>query len=103
MFDTNSPHLALPLPHPDNRLEDDVPRIRTALLALDGKLQTIDTLLASDDVNFDALQELVTALKADGSAIQSILATLAAKADASQVDARLTLLEDQQLLGISLF
>ena len=59
-----TPHLGLPLPHPDNSLEDDVPRIRAALAALDRKVEALDTLLHSDDLTLDTVQELVAAIKA---------------------------------------
>ena len=56
-------HLGLPLPHPANDLEDDVPRLRGALQAVDAKFQALDLLLQSNDVNLDQLQELVNAIK----------------------------------------
>lgn len=65
VIDETTTHLALPLPHPSNSLEDDVLRLRTALNGIDTKLQALDTLLASDDISLDTLQELVTAIKGD--------------------------------------
>lgn len=64
MTTQNTPHLGLPLPHPDNPLEEDIVRIRTAFTGLDRKIQAIDTMLSSDDINLDTLQELVSAIKA---------------------------------------
>lgn len=98
-----TPHLNLPLPHPAGALEQDVLNIRAALSAVDTKFASLDQLLASDDVDLDALQELVNTLKADNSAIQSIFAALATKADAALTHARLQRLEDQQLVGINFF
>lgn len=63
-IDQHTPHLNLPLPHPDNLQEDDVLRIRAAFTGIDNKIQAIDSLLASDDINLDTLQELVHAIKA---------------------------------------
>lgn len=67
-----TPHLGLPLPHPDNSLEDDVPRIRAALAALDQKVEALDTLLHSDDLTLDTVQELVGAVKAARSDIGAL-------------------------------
>lgn len=38
MIDERTPSLALPLPHPENFLEEDVQRIRQALVGLDAAL-----------------------------------------------------------------
>lgn len=43
----NTEHLQLPLPHPDNDLEDDVPRIIEALSMLDAALFLLQELLGS--------------------------------------------------------
>lgn len=67
-----TPHLGLPLPHPDNRLEDDVPRIRAALAALDQKVEALDALLHSDDLTLDTVQELTAAIKAARSEIGAL-------------------------------
>lgn len=67
VIDETTSHLALPLPHPSNSLEDDVLRLRTALNGIDTKIQALDALLASDDISLDTLQELVTAIKGDAS------------------------------------
>lgn len=71
VINETTPHLALPLPHPSNSLEDDVLRLRDAFSALDTKIQALDTLLASDDISLDSLQELVTAIKGDASNLLS--------------------------------
>lgn len=64
MHNDITPHLALPLPHPENDQEVDVLRIRDAFSGLDSKIAALDLLLASDDLTLDALQELVAAIKA---------------------------------------
>ncbi len=64
MINQQTPNIGLPLPHPDNLLEEDIGRIRSAFSAIDSKIHVIDTLLASDDINLDTLQELVNAIKA---------------------------------------
>lgn len=91
MVDELTPHAGLPLPHPSNSLEDDVLRLRDALMGVDAALQSIagdkaatddaidaataarqaitdrldaiDALLESDDVDLSTLQEVVDALK----------------------------------------
>ena len=56
MFNDRTTHLDLPLPHVSNRLSYDVARLREALNAL-------DTLLGSDDLALDTIQEIVAAIK----------------------------------------
>lgn len=38
MINQKTPYMKFPLPHPDNLLEDDVLRMRTALTNIDGLL-----------------------------------------------------------------
>lgn len=64
-------HLALPLPHPSNQLEDDVLRLRTTINGIDAKFALLDTLLASNDPSLDTLQELVTGIKAGVTALSA--------------------------------
>lgn len=64
MDDLRTPHLDLPLPCNPDSLEADMPRILAAFRALDAKIEALDTLLASDDVTLDTVQELVAAIKA---------------------------------------
>lgn len=90
--DETTPHLGLPLSYPSNSLEDDVLRLRTALVGIDTKFQALDTLLQSDDVTLDQVQELVNAIKANRG---DIAALLSGKADA--VD--LTVQEEVQALA----
>lgn len=80
-IDQKTPHLNLPLPHPDNLQEDDVVRIRAAFTGIDNKIQAIDSLLASDDINLDTLQELVTAIKAAQSDLGLVDQLIAAQLD----------------------
>lgn len=75
-----TPHLALPLPHPDNDLEVDVLRLRDAFSTLDSKLAAIDTLLESDDIDLDTVRELVAAIKANRADIDAVLADKATTA-----------------------
>ena len=77
---TITPHLGLPLPDPSGTLEVDVTRIADAFRVIDTKIKTLDTLLASDDLDLDTVQELVDALKSAQGALGAIL---------GQVDARL--------------
>ena len=41
MIDERTPHRQLPLPHPDNRLSADVPRLRAALTGIDTALHQL--------------------------------------------------------------
>lgn len=85
----NTPHLGLPLPHPDNDLETDVARLREAFTQVDGALFALRSLVASDDVNLDTVQEIVTVLKQAQGNIGDVTALLATKANQSYVDAQL--------------
>lgn len=73
MLDERTPYLGLPLPHPTNRLDEDVLRLREALTELDRHAQALDELLESDDATMDTLQELVAAIKADKTTIDALL------------------------------
>ena len=81
-----TPHLGLPLPHPDNELQDDVSRLRDALGKIDGSLFTLQSLIASDDVNLDTVQEIVTVLKQAQGSIGDVTTLLATKANQAYVD-----------------
>lgn len=85
-------HLNLPLPHPENELQDDVIRLRDALSGLDivlnqqfgeieQKFGQLDALLQSDDVSLDQVQELVAAIKANRTSIQALVSNNATKAE----------------------
>lgn len=89
-----TPHLSLPLPHPDNLLQEDVLRIRDALTALDTKIAALDTLLNSDDLTLDSVQELVGAIKAARTELGTINALVAGQL-ADQNSAIATQLADQ--------
>lgn len=85
MIDHKTPHLQLPLPHPDNDGEDDVLRLRSAFLTIDAKIKTIDALLASDDLNLDTLQEVAQFAKSIVTDVGGVMSALAQKADNSNV------------------
>lgn len=89
-----TPHLALPLPHPDNDLETDVARLREAFTQVDGALFSLRSLVASDDVNLDTVQEIVTVLKQAQGNIGDITSLLALKANKGDVAAGLALKAD---------
>lgn len=65
MINETTSHLGLTLPHPSNTLEEDVLRLRSAINGIDAKFALLDSLLASNDINLDTLQELVAAIKGD--------------------------------------
>lgn len=50
MIDNRTPHYALPLPHPDNDLELDAPRLIAALLQLDTLLSNIEQAMTEPSV-----------------------------------------------------
>jgi hypothetical protein len=97
-----TPHLGLPLPHPDNDLETDVVRLRDALTQVDGAVFSLRSLVASDDVNLDTVQEVVTVLKQAQGSIGNVTALLATKADASAVAAQLAAKADASAMTTQL-
>ena len=90
----STPHLGLPLPHPDNDLETDVARLRDAFTQVDGALFSLRSLVASDDVNLDTVKEIVSVLRQAQGNIGDITALLALKANKSDVAANLALKAD---------
>lgn len=86
-------HLALPLPHPSNSLEDDVLRLRSALGGIDSKFQALDALLQSDDATLDQVQELVNAIKENRGDILDLLSGKADDVDLTALAGRVTALE----------
>jgi hypothetical protein len=84
-----TPHLGLPLPHPDNELQDDVSRLRDALGEIDGMLFMLQSLVASDDVSLDTVQEIVMVLQQAQGNIGEVTTLLATKANQSYVDTQL--------------
>lgn len=99
MYDDRTSTLALPLPHPENPLNVDVVRLRTAFGLIDARLAAIAALLASDDLTLDTVLEIVAAIKANRADITEIIAdkvstaaftaALALKADAAATGAAL--------------
>jgi hypothetical protein len=95
MIDHKTPNLELPLPHPDNELRDDVVRIRQSLSKIDGVAQSLFSLVASDDVNLDSVQEIVAVLKHAQADIGDITSVLSTKAFAADVEAAIQLKADR--------
>lgn len=85
IYDDTTPHLGLPLPHPDNDLEDDAPRLRASLAAIDAKFAGLDALLHSSDVNLDQVQELVNAIKANQSDVLQLMSAKAGRDELAAV------------------
>lgn len=101
-----TPNLGLPLPHPENELAEDVIRIRDAFTVLDQKIAALDTLLTSDDLTLDSVQELVGAIKAARTEIGAVNALVASQlaAQNTAINAQLTAQNDavaQQLAALS--
>lgn len=83
MIDQRTPHLSLPLPAADNDLAFDVSRLRAAITAIDGKFQSLDNLLASDDATLDQVQEIVDAIKQNRDGVLDLIGDKATKAELS--------------------
>ncbi|NCA71718.1 MAG: hypothetical protein EOM91_16885, partial [Sphingobacteriia bacterium] len=58
-IDNRTPHYLLPLPHPLNKLEDDVQRLRSAMAQIDGLLFLVNAAIASNDPALNSVQEIV--------------------------------------------
>jgi len=87
IIDDKTAHLKLPLPNRDNLLWDDVVRLREAMTTIDAKIKAIDTLLSSDDVNLEDLQELVNAIKENHNSIDAILTSKLSVAEFNRLTA----------------
>lgn len=86
-IDVITQHLALPLPHPDNDLEDDVLRLGDALSMVDGAVHGVQQQLVgkadaeSTSLELQALESSVQALQADKADAASVATALAGKAN----------------------
>lgn len=92
LIDDRTAHLGLRLPHPQNKLEDDAPRLRQSLLDIDARFAALAALLRSDDVDLDQLQELVNAVKSNAG---GVLELLAAKAGRDELGAVIAVIADK--------
>ncbi|MGX5664185.1 hypothetical protein [Diaphorobacter nitroreducens] len=87
MIELNTPHLNLPLPHPDNDLEDDVLRLGAALEAVDTAVHGVQQQLGAKAdaeataLELQALESSVQALQADKADAASVATALAGKAN----------------------
>lgn len=72
MTDDRTPALELPLPHPDNDLQDDVARLRTALVGIDGQISAILSTLQSIDPDLDTMAEVAALLQDHQTAIATL-------------------------------
>lgn len=84
-----STNLGLPLPHPENELQDDVLRLRETIAGFDSAIHTINQFLFSGSIDLDSINEIVQVLANAQGEIGDITAALAAKADKATVDAAL--------------
>ena len=104
MIDERTATLELPLPHPQNELDDDVVRLRTAFGLIDARFAAIAALLEADDLTLDTILEIANAIKANRADITEIIAdkvsmaaftaALLGKADAAGTAAALILKAD---------
>ena len=83
---------------------EDVLRLRAALGEIDAKIAAVNTLLASDDVNLDALQELVTAIKGDAANLLAHVGSGGAShaAATTSADGFMTAADKSKLDGVTL-
>lgn len=81
MVDDRTAGRNYPLPHPQNDLAEDLPRLRAALAAIDADVAALEELLCSDEPLLDTLQELVDSLKANKSTINALLADKVGRAE----------------------
>lgn len=95
-----TPHLGLPLPHPDNDLEQDVVRLRQSLSAIDHKFDSLDQLLFSDDATLDQVQELVNAIKANRTTINDLLLGTASLTDVTALGRRVDGIETNLFIDL---
>jgi hypothetical protein len=80
MIDDRTAHYSLALPNQDNKLEDDVSRLRSAIAGVDTEIYAVALKLASDDPLLNTLQEIVDAAK-----------SLIAKIERTEIPAKTTL------------
>ena len=95
-----TPHLGLPLPHPDNDLEQDVVRLRQALSTIDYKFNALDQLLFSDDATLDQVQELVSAIKSNRTTINDLLLGTASLTDVTALRRRVDGIETNLFIDL---
>ena len=65
MIDEKTTYLKLPLPHPDNLLEDDVLRLRETLQGLDAEAKTQDDALKAQSDGLQGVEEELQQQKQD--------------------------------------
>ena len=65
MIDEKTTYLKLPLPHPDNLLEDDVLRLRETLQGLDANAKTQDDALKAQSDGLQGVEEELQQQKQD--------------------------------------
>ena len=65
MIDEKTTYLKLPLPHPDNLLEDDVLRLRETLQGLDANAKTQDDALKTQSDDLQGVEEELQQQKQD--------------------------------------
>ena len=65
MIDEKTTYLKLPLPHPDNLLEDDVLRLRETLQGLDANAKTQDDALKTQSDGLQGVEEELQQQKQD--------------------------------------
>lgn len=76
MHDDKTAHLALPLPHPGNRIEVDVLRLRAAFAAIDDRLAALTTVLQTDGDSLANVQAIIAAVGAAQDDINSLTALI---------------------------
>nr|WP_294510492.1 hypothetical protein [uncultured Bilophila sp.] len=102
MFDERTPVLQLPLPHPENRLEDDVLRVREAFGTVDtavgDAVASVEAAIAEARTEFDATREEVSASM--NSTVDAVRQAL--DAQRADIDGKIRLMRLNQLLGLDI-
>ena len=76
VVDERTPGLSLALPHPDNKLQDDVLRVRQALTAIDAASESLAGILAtkvdSYTKQFSRLETLINQMNSQSSMLSGL-------------------------------
>lgn len=95
MIDEKTPNLGLPLPHPTNKLNEDVDRLRDALALLDGAVPEAATTAAWSRISNKPSTFPPSSHAHPVSEVANLQTTLNTKADVTALNSGLTLKADK--------
>ncbi len=81
IIDERTPALALPLPHPENDIGDDVLRLRAALIGVDTQIDQVIQTLQSGNPDVTTFEDIVSVLSAHQLSLTNLSDALAALVD----------------------